>query len=193
MPALSSSRYCFAFAARPLNVPHSRWKNAFFGCNSRNSTPRQKVLLCQPIEATRRSKSCFRRHKPGICFEPTAAADEVSVSSDAIVFRGLRLRLGRGGARTSSAKASRRLRSCKKSVRPGLSTGWPERLRRSLKRSCHAPAIGPPEKGRNSAGPSAQMRACGCGFTGSYRNIQRCPGPALAVTNAGTSSGWTGR
>lgn len=103
------------------------------------------------------------------------------------------LRLGRGGARTRSAKASRRLRSCKKSVRPGLSTGWPERLRRSLKRSCHAPAIGPPEKGRNSAGPSAQMRACGCGFTGSYRNIQMCPGPALAVTNAGTSSGWTGR
>lgn len=153
----------------------------------------RKSFCVSPSKQPGGARAAFVDTSRAFVLNRRQSADEVSVSSDAIVFRGLRLRLGRGGARTRSAKASRRLRSCKKSVRPGLSTGWPERLRRSLKRSCHAPAIGLPEKGRNSAGPSAQMRACGCGFAGSYRKIQMCPGPALAVTNAGTSSGWTGR
>lgn len=189
MPALSSSRYCFVFAARPLNIPQSRWKNAFFGCNRRNRTLHPKAFCVSPLKQPGGARAAFVDTRAFV-FEPTAA-DKVSISSDVIVFRGLRL--GRAGARSRSAKGSRRLRSCKKSMRPGVSTDWPERLRRSLKRSCHGPAIGVPEKKRNSAGPSAQMRACGCGFAGSYRKIQRCPGPALAVTNAGTPSGWTGR
>lgn len=132
MPALSSSRYCFVFAARPLNVPQSRWKNAFFGCNSRNRTLHPKAFCVSSLKQTGGARAAFVDTSRAFVFEPTAA-DEVSISSDAIVFRGLRL--GRAGARTRSAKASRRLRSCKKSMRPGVSTDWPERLRRSLKRS----------------------------------------------------------
>lgn len=109
-----------------------------------------------PLKQPGGARAAFADTSRAFVFEPTAA-DEVSISSDAIVFRGFET--WRAGARTRSAKASRRLRSCKKSMRPGVSTDSPERLRRSLKRSCHGPAIGLPEKGRNSAGPSAQMRA----------------------------------
>lgn len=151
----------------------------------------RKSFCVSPLKLPGGARAAFVDTSRAFVFEATAA-DEVSISSDAIVFRGLGL--GRAGARTRSAKASRRLRSCKKkSMRPGVSTDRPERLSRFLKRTCRGPAIGLPERGRNSAGPSAQMRACGCGFAGSYRKIQRCPGPVLAVTNAGTSSGWTGR
>lgn len=151
----------------------------------------RKSFCISPLKQPGGARAAFADTSRAFVLNRRQLPMQVSISSDVIVFRGLRL--GRAEGRTKSAKASRRLRSCKKFMRPGVRTDWPERLRHSLKRSCHEPAIGLPEQGRNSAGPSAQMRACGCGFAGSYRKIQRCPGPALAVTNAGTSSGWTGR
>lgn len=150
----------------------------------------RKSFCVSPLKQPGGARAAFVDTSRAFVFEPTAA-DEVSISSDAILFRGLRL--GRAGARTRSAKASRRLRSCKKSMRPVVSTDWPERLRRSLKRSCHGPAIGLPEKReefRRTIGPDACVRLR---LRWIYRKIQRCPGPALAVTNAGTSSAWKGR
>lgn len=84
----------------------------------------RKSLCVSPLKQPGGARAAFVDTSRAFVFEPTAAADEVSISSDAIVFRGLRL--GRAGGRTRSAKASRRLRSCKKSMRLRVRIDWPE-------------------------------------------------------------------
>lgn len=189
-PALSKLRYSFVFAARPLNVPQSRWKNAFFGCSSRNRAPHPKIFCVCPLKQPGAARAAFVDTSRAFVFEPTAAADEVSISSDGIVF--LRPRFGRAGGRTRPAKASRRLRSCKKSMRPGVRIDWPECLRRSLKRSCHDRQL--VCRKREEFPPDHRPDACvRLRLRWILSENQTCPGPALAMTNAGISSAWKGR
>lgn len=61
-------------------------KMRFFGCNSRNRAPHPKVFCVSPLKQDGAARAAFVDTSRAFVFEPTAAAGEVSISSDSIVF-----------------------------------------------------------------------------------------------------------
>lgn len=62
--SFSTPEIFFVVAAWLRSVARSRWKNAFFGLNSRNRYRIRIDIMCYPVEPARLSISCFRSAAP---------------------------------------------------------------------------------------------------------------------------------
>lgn len=148
-------------------------------------------LLCLPTKAARRSKSCFSSTQGGHLF---LNRRQLPMRSRSV--RMVSCFVDRDLAEQEAERDPPKLQGgcalAKNPMRPAVRIDWPECLRRSLKRSCHDRQL--VCRKREEFPPDHRPDACvRLRLRWILSENQTCPGPALAMTNAGISSAWKGR